>query len=77
MEPTTYIEIQPGTCSALTVACAIDCNKAHVKSEESCVNGADYRKELGKMPNEILERIKTAMSNSSTVRKVTVKALDQ
>lgn len=77
MEPTTYIEIPIGTTAALSDLCAIDCNKAHLKSEESCIKGADYDKMEGKMPSEILERIKAAMPNSSTVRGVTIKALTQ
>lgn len=66
-EPISYVEIPAGVCTALPILCAVDCNKAHLKSEAECLAAPDFKLQNGKVDMSIIVKIRAGIEESGTV----------
>jgi hypothetical protein len=73
--PLTYVEIPPGSCPALVQVCAVNCNKAYVRTEDECVNGPDFKLMNGKIHPAIIAKIRDGIKDSDVVSEIVIDAL--
>jgi len=65
--PDQYVEIPLRSCLALPKPCAIDCNKAYMKTESECINGFDFKPRTGKLDPALIAKIRYGIENSDVV----------
>ncbi|MGA2625289.1 MAG: hypothetical protein ABSF91_15655 [Bacteroidota bacterium] len=75
--PPTYVEIPIGACDALPSLCAVDCNKAYIRSEADCINGDDFKPREGKLDPQYLAKIRYGIEHSDDVEEGVIDALSQ
>ena len=75
--PLTYVEIPIGTCAALPFLCAIDCNKAYIRTETECINGNDFKPRNGKLDLKFIAMIRYGIEHGDDVEEDVIDALNQ
>ena len=73
--PDTYVEIPIGSCPALPMLCAVNCNKAYMRSELECINGFDFKLKEGKLDASLIEKIRHGIERSDDVDQIVIDSL--
>ncbi len=75
--PDTFVEIPLGMCPALPKLCAVNCNKAYMRSESDCINGFDFKIKNGKLDISLIAKIRYGIGRSDDVEQIVIDALNK